>query len=250
MLEHFKLGFAGLPFDKLIQVSMDGQNVNWSFLNKLEHDLVIELSEENVDPPDHVELGSCGLHVGHGAFRSGHDIVNWKVQQSLTCSYWLFEESTLRKAEFKEITKSTCLPQKFGFTRWVENVEPAKTLLAISPHLEIKLKEAKQSRKESLHSWKTLVECLNDSFYKAKLQFFISVGQEIEPFLRKFQSPNLIAPLLSEELLQILTQIFLCFLKPQYFEQFVERLYKVVTADLENEGYFLACEKMKIGSGK
>jgi hypothetical protein len=54
LLEHFKLGFAGLPFDKLIQVSMDGQNVNGSFLNKLEHDLVIELSEENVDPPDHV----------------------------------------------------------------------------------------------------------------------------------------------------------------------------------------------------
>lgn len=84
LLEHFKLGFAGLPFDKLIQVSMDGPNVNWSFLNKVEQDLVIELSEENVDPPGRFELGSCGLHVGHGAFRSGHEIVNWKVQQALT----------------------------------------------------------------------------------------------------------------------------------------------------------------------
>jgi tRNA U34 5-methylaminomethyl-2-thiouridine-forming methyltransferase MnmC len=59
------------------------------------------------------------------------------------------------------------------------------------------LKEAKQSKKESLHSWKTLVAFFKDPFYKAKLQFFISVGQETEPFLSEISvakpyGPNVI----------------------------------------------------------
>jgi hypothetical protein len=223
LLEHFKQSFAGIPFDKMIQVSMDGPNVNWSFLSKLEQELVIELTQENLETLGRFELGLCGLHVGHRAFRSGHDAVDWKVQQALTCGYWLFKESTLRKAEYKDITNSTCLPKKICSSRWVENVEPAKTLLAISPHLEKYLKEAKQSKKESLHSWKTLVDFFKDPFYKAKLEFFISFGQEIEPFLRKFQSPNPMAPLLFEELLQILTQLLRHVLKTTFFDQFVGR---------------------------
>jgi tRNA U34 5-methylaminomethyl-2-thiouridine-forming methyltransferase MnmC len=86
--------------------------------------------------------------------------------------------------------------------------------------LEKYLKEAKQSKKESLHSWKTLVAFFKDPFYKAKLQFFISVGQEIEPFLRKFQSPNPMAPLFFEELLQILTQLLRRVLKTTFFDHF------------------------------
>ncbi|KZS03656.1 Uncharacterized protein APZ42_033571 [Daphnia magna] len=31
LLEHFKYGFSGMPFNKIIQVSMDGPNANWSF---------------------------------------------------------------------------------------------------------------------------------------------------------------------------------------------------------------------------
>lgn len=140
LLDYFKQGFDGMPFGKMIQVSMDGPNVNWSFLSKLEQELVVQLSEENV---------------------------SWKVQQALTCGFWLFKESTLRKVEFKTITKSAVLPKKFCSTRWVENVEPAKTLLAIAPHLEQFLKEAKDSRKENLHSWKTLVAFLRRSFLQS-----------------------------------------------------------------------------------
>ncbi|KAK4021257.1 hypothetical protein OUZ56_003176 [Daphnia magna] len=49
----------------MIQVSMDGTN--------LEEELVIPLSEDNTEPPGRFELGSCGLHVVHGAFRSAQD---------------------------------------------------------------------------------------------------------------------------------------------------------------------------------
>ncbi|KZS03355.1 Uncharacterized protein APZ42_033946 [Daphnia magna] len=74
LLEHFKHGFSGMSFNNMIQVSMDGTNVNWNFLKKLEEELVIPLSEDNTEPPGRFELGSCGLHVVHGAFRSAQDV--------------------------------------------------------------------------------------------------------------------------------------------------------------------------------
>ena len=85
LLNHFKHGFEGMPLDKMIQVSMEGPSVTWSFLSKLEEELVIQLSEQTtaIAPPGRFELGSCGLHVVHGAFRSGHDEVDWKVQQEM-----------------------------------------------------------------------------------------------------------------------------------------------------------------------
>ncbi len=85
---------------------MDGPNMNWSILIKLEHELVIKSSEKNVTkPPGRFEIGLCALYVIHGAFRIGHDQVNWKVQQALMSGFWLFKESTPRKVVFKKITE-------------------------------------------------------------------------------------------------------------------------------------------------
>jgi hypothetical protein len=67
-----------MVFEKMIQVSMEFQHVNWSFLSKLEQELIIELIEGNLDPQVRFELESCGLHVSHGTFRRGHDAIGWK----------------------------------------------------------------------------------------------------------------------------------------------------------------------------
>ena len=66
LLAKFKEGIAGLPQSKLMQISIDGPSVNWSFLNKYEDDLTPEDIEEKL-----LHIGSCGLHVINGAFHTG-----------------------------------------------------------------------------------------------------------------------------------------------------------------------------------
>ena len=49
---------------KMIQISMDGPNVNWALLDNLS----IHGKEENANAPDLVGIGSWGLHIVHGSF--------------------------------------------------------------------------------------------------------------------------------------------------------------------------------------
>ena len=55
-----------LDLKNLIQVSMDGPNVNWKML-----DLIVEDRNSNETYPKLLDVGSCSLHVVHGAFRTG-----------------------------------------------------------------------------------------------------------------------------------------------------------------------------------
>ena len=51
---------------KMIQVSMDGSNVNWKLLSS-----IVDEPQSNDDYPELLDIGSCSLHVIHGAFRQG-----------------------------------------------------------------------------------------------------------------------------------------------------------------------------------
>ena len=48
---------------KMIQVSMDGPNVNWKLLSS-----IVDERQSNDDYPELLDIGSCSLHVIHGAF--------------------------------------------------------------------------------------------------------------------------------------------------------------------------------------
>ena len=61
---------------KVLQVSMDGPNVNWKFFDMLN----IELDEKC--DTSLLEIGCCSLHVVHGAFQSGHKAVGWNIKCS------------------------------------------------------------------------------------------------------------------------------------------------------------------------
>ena len=67
VLKTFKECVNGMDEDKLLQVSMDGPNVNTSFLTSL--------NEERMDRElSHlVSLGSCGLQTIHNSFKHGEN---------------------------------------------------------------------------------------------------------------------------------------------------------------------------------
>ncbi|GBO33362.1 hypothetical protein AVEN_226165-1 [Araneus ventricosus] len=54
-----------LKLSKILQISMDGPNVNWKFFENLQADLKKEYSHEALSN------GSCGLHILHNSFKYG-----------------------------------------------------------------------------------------------------------------------------------------------------------------------------------
>lgn len=92
ILKHFLDGVKTIGLKKIVQISMDGPNVNWKFYKLLKQ----ELGEDN----SLLDIGSCGLHVIHGALQSGHKASGWTVNSFLTGLYWLFKNSPSRRSDF------------------------------------------------------------------------------------------------------------------------------------------------------
>ena len=65
LFQSIKSNIRPLPLCDMLQMSMDGPNVNWK-LHALMQDFLKD--EHNVSL---INIGSCGLHIIHGAFNTG-----------------------------------------------------------------------------------------------------------------------------------------------------------------------------------
>lgn len=195
LLSAFCKGIQELDFGNLLAISMDGPNVNWSFLTKL-----VSLRKQK-SLPEIVEVGSCGLHVVHGALQTGHSKAGWKLGEVFQSAYYLFKDSPKRRANYSEISDSTSFPMKFCSVRWCENVKVAKRFLDILPCLKEYVANVKP--KPTVLSFSRLEVAFKDPLLTAKIGFFISVAQLLEPFLRKFQGSEPLLPFLFDDLSEI-----------------------------------------------
>ena len=94
--EDLKLKFEEVTRDlntkRMVQVSMDGPNVNWKMLNKI--------TEERCSVEHYlglINVGSCSLHVVHDAFRSGVIKTKWGIDSVLKALHNLFDESPAKE---------------------------------------------------------------------------------------------------------------------------------------------------------
>ena len=122
VLKTFKECVNGMDEDKLLQVSMDGPNVNTSFLTSL--------NEERMDRElSHlVSLGSCGLHTRHNSFKHGENATGRNLKKLLSSMFKIFHESTSSRADYEMLREAENLdyPLQFFGHRWVENENVAK----------------------------------------------------------------------------------------------------------------------------
>ena len=82
--------------EKMVQVSMDGPSVNWKL-----YDSIVEERNQNDDYPALIDIGSCSLHVVHGAFRSGVQKTKWGIDGVLRAMHNLFDESPAKEKLLK-----------------------------------------------------------------------------------------------------------------------------------------------------
>ena len=121
---------AMLGLHGLLQVSMDGPNVNFKAMQLLNSQIDGEVGHRLFD------AGSCGMHTIHNAFRSTYATTGWDVEQSFTSLYWLFKDSPVRCEDYISVTGLEVFPQKFSQTCWAENVGVAERLLEMWPFVQ------------------------------------------------------------------------------------------------------------------
>ena len=191
---------------KLIQLSMDGPNVNWSVFKELTQEV------QSKSPSHHslLNIGSCGIHTTHNSFKSGATDSTWGLVDLLKFSYFLFNESPARREEFFKITGSTKLPLPFCGHRWLENTPAAQRLIEIWPSICLYLK-AVNEKKVSVPTCKSYVEVAsfsNDKLLIAKLHSFVFVANILKPFLTYFQKDEPLSPFIYTSLFEICLRLY------------------------------------------
>ena len=100
-----------LDTNKTFQVSIDEPIVNLKFLEKLKRDRLENEQHELIN------IGSCGLHTIHGAFKTGAESTSWNTRKTLHGSYQILHDSPARKDDFETIAASDIYPFIFCTTR-------------------------------------------------------------------------------------------------------------------------------------
>lgn len=173
MVAEFTDKCSTLNLMNMIQLSMDGPNVNWSFYEKLMGELYDDQSRKLVD------IGSCGLHIIHNAFRAGFDSIPWDIKSFLCALHRIFHQTPARRDDFMTITDSDIFPLQFCPHRWVENSAVASRALLVLENVKKYIKTiSKYPRKYTVpnnKSFQTVKEGCDDPLMPVKLMFFESV---------------------------------------------------------------------------
>ena len=230
LLEHFHASTSNLRRSGLLQVSMDGPSVNWSFYDKLGKEIKDECDMGLMN------IGSCGLHVIHGAFQTGARETGWDLGDILSSPYNLFKDTSARRDDFTDVTGCKDFPLKFCNHRWVENGPVCSRVILLWPHLKLFVEacESKKKPKPTSNSYKTLHGAMNDKLSVAKLSFFRSVASAVEPFLALYQTDKPMGPFLVHDIERLVRNLLERCVKPVALQN-ASTAYDLLKLDLEKE---------------
>lgn len=239
LLNAIRTSMKTLNLKKVLQLSMDGPNVNIKVLNDLKEEL--KDTDDEMDPVM-LDIGTCGLHTMHNAFKNGIKASKWNIIEFLRAIYNLFKDVPARRADYIHYTGSLKFPKKFCAVRWLQNIEVSQRAQDILPNLETYVKSINNTpRKPSSYSYELVEEMLNDKFLKAKLAFFQTIASEIEPFLKAYQSDTPLGPFLYTDLNNILQLLLSRFIKPEIMNSDISKL------NVNDKGNSVGTKKINLG---
>lgn len=197
MLEKFKEATLQLQHKKILQLSMDGPNVNWKFF---------ELFKNEFNPGDAqlLETGSCSLHILNGAFKDGAKNTTWNIEGLLRYLYLLFHDSPARRADFQQVNGVSCIfPMKFCGHRWLENKPVICRVLTMWPDIvkyvsAVSTNSTVASHVRQSHAFTVIKDMVNDPLILPKLNFYSMMANSFYPVLNHFQSDFPMLPFMYE----------------------------------------------------
>ena len=90
-------------------------------------------------------MGSCSLHVVHGAFRTGMKQTGWGIDLLLKSLYSHLHETPARREDYTKMTGSEVFPLQFCGHRWLEDKRVAERAVEMWPSLTTYITEILKS---------------------------------------------------------------------------------------------------------
>ena len=223
IFDEFKKSHEGLDIvHYLFQISMDGPSVNWALV-----DVVCEFRKlEDPDSPELLNIGSCGIHVLHGAYQTAHGTNEWEVGKTLKAGHGVFKKSPARRSDYlndnnlsgsAEQATKVYFPLKWCGHRWLENGKCIDRFLDVLSKLSVFLEKSKDrknfDRKDERYP--LLLKNTSSKLFPIYLEFSNTICRDIEPFMTLFQAERPLAVFLYAKMLEILTSFLERVVKPQ-----------------------------------
>ena len=242
LLKSFEDALEKLDLTKMIQVGMDGPSVNWSFVEKLKS------SRDKNELPGLIDVGSCNLHVVHGAFKTGVESTTWNVKPTLKGSFYLLHDAPSRRAIYVNLG-GVKYPQFFCGSRWVEDKAVAERLVEIWPQM-VKLIDyfggLVPSKRPKCKSYTNVKDAAGDNLTVVKLQIFSYIASLFEPYLTFYQKDVPLFPFMYQDLKVMLKALLSVIVKPSLLKD-TSTASKWLEIDLNNQDNFLKVEDIHLG---
>jgi len=103
----FQDATSNFNLGNLIQLSMDGPSVNWSFHDK------INVSLEQDHSVSLLNVGNCALHKVLGAFETATHANDLKLDKTSKAIYTLFSDTPARREDYITMFGTTTYPLEF-----------------------------------------------------------------------------------------------------------------------------------------
>ena len=91
-------GLELFDMEKMVQLSMDGPNVNLKLLQKVKD------SRDELGHSKLIDCDTCNLHTVHGAFKAGSEESGWNMKKLLKSCPKILKDSPARRDDFISIT--------------------------------------------------------------------------------------------------------------------------------------------------
>ena len=177
-----------------------------------------------------IDLGTCGLHTAHTAFKHGEKVSDWQLKKLMSSMSKIFHEAPRRRADYKTVTDATenDYPIQFITHRWVENdVVVKKTRVIWSKIIEVasywqqlpKNEQPGLGKPGANTSYDHLCKAVKDGLVPVKLLFFEEVAKKLNDFLVVFQTDKPLAPFLTEILKGLIKTLMRKFIRKDLREK-------------------------------
>ena len=88
----------------MIQLPMDGPNINWKIFD------LLKSYREDAEWSSLLNLGSCSLLIVHGAFQTGNKATDGEIDKVLKAMWKIFNDSPARRELFIRVGEANSFP--------------------------------------------------------------------------------------------------------------------------------------------